>query len=795
MQLTTPLNIPITVQIDKSIIAKVPRMSHLKDFTPRIYQEAIFNTCTQHNTLVVLPTGIGKTAIFLMMASYRLNLYPNSKVLLLGPTRPLIDQYYSVFEKHFDIAKDKIVIFTGFVTPEKRAQLWGESQIIFSTPQGLENDILSGRIDISNVSLIGFDESHRAVGDYSYTFVAKQYMKKALHPRIVALTASPGSDDESITEVCQNLFIEKIEVRTTDDGDVSPYVQDVDIKKVYVELPDELIDIKNAFEECYNSKIAELKKLGVHTDSLRYSKKNLLGLQASIHSKIAQGDRDYETLRTLSILAELMKLQHAIELASTQGVGPLKEYLDKLHLEARTGRVKATQNLVADMNFRRACFKTEAILGKFEHPKIIELKNILGVELDTTDPENSKKKIIIFSQYRDAGSKIVSELVKEDFSARLFVGQAKKKDTGLSQKKQKAMLDAFSNNEFNILVSSSVGEEGLDIPQVDMVIFYEPVPSAIRKIQRSGRTGRLSDGRIIMLVTKDTSDEVYYHVARSKEKRMYRSIDDMKKNFSLRKMIAEHESPAAASVSSENKMCTLNDYSSSNNVSSDLPAHATIHQTVPASQIRIVADYREKGSNVLKDFVNKDIDLKLEKLDIGDFLLSSDVVVEYKTVQDFVDSIIDGRLLSQLKNLKKYSRPIIIIEGVEDMFSVRRIHPNAIRGMLATIAVSYGIPLIQTKNFRETVDLMIIIAKKEQQESKNDIVYHHGKPLTLKEQQEFFISALPSIGLAGARPLLNHFKTVRAIVNASEKELQDVDLIGLKKSKTLSEIFEKEWEE
>jgi len=777
-------------------------MFALKDFTPRIYQESIFNTCTLNNTLVVLPTGIGKTAIFLMMASYRLNLYPGSKILLLGPTRPLIEQYYSVFEKHFDINKDKMAIFTGFISPEKRSELWSSTQVIFSTPQGLENDILSGRIDISDVSLIGFDESHRAVGDYSYTFIAKQYMKKALHPRIIGLTASPGSDNETITDVCKNLFIDKIEVRTTDDGDVSPYVQDVDIKKVYVELPDQILDIKNAFDECYKSKLLELKKLGVNTEAIKYSKKNLLGLQAAIHAKIAQGERDYETLKTLSVLAEMMKLQHAIELASTQGVEPLKEYLDKLHLEARSGKIKATQNLVSDINFKKACFKTDEIFGKFEHPKIIELKSILKSELDTSDPENSKKKIIIFSQYRDAGSKIVSELVKEGLNARLFVGQAKKKDTGLSQKKQKEMLESFSRSEFNILVSSSVGEEGLDIPQVDMVIFYEPVPSAIRKIQRSGRTGRLSEGRIIMLVTRDTSDEIYYHVARSKEKRMYRSIDEMKKSFSLKKMIADPVDKTSSMEPYSNsyakpKAVTLDSYSNgqdSNYLSSNTDYEASAMKN-DGSHLKIVADYREKGSNVLKEFVNKDIDLRLEKLEIGDFLLSSDVVVEYKTVQDFVDSIIDGRLLSQLKNLKKYSKPLIIIEGIEDMFAVRRIHPNAIRGMLATIAVSYGIPLIQTKNFRETVDLMMIIAKKEQIDSKNDVVYHHGKPLTLKEQQEFFISALPNIGTAGARPLLKHFGTVRRIVTATEKELQDVELIGPKKSRALSEIFEKEWEE
>ncbi|MGV8171886.1 MAG: DEAD/DEAH box helicase [Candidatus Woesearchaeota archaeon] len=762
-------------------------INYLKDFTPRLYQENIFNTCTKNNTLVVLPTGVGKTAIFLMMAAYRLNLYPKSKILLLGPTRPLIDQYYSVFEKHFNIDKSLMAIFTGFVPPDERAKIWKDAQIIFSTPQGLENDILSSKIDISNISLLGFDESHRATGEYSYNFVAKQYMQKALHPRILALTASPGTDQDTIHEVMQNLFIEKIEVRSIEDQDVAPYVKDVDIKKIFVELPDEFLNIKKYLETCYKSKLNELKNLGFTTDAVKYSKKNLLGLQAEIHSKVAHGERDFETLRASSLLAEAIKIHHAIELVETQGIESLKTYMDKLQGEARTGQTKATINLVKDINFRSAYILAEKLNGKFEHPKFEELKIIIQEELSPDNPENSSKKIIIFSQYRDSGNKITKDLSALGFKTKLFVGQAKKKDTGLSQKKQKEMIEQFSNSDFNILVSSSVGEEGLDIPQVDLVIFYEPVPSAIRKIQRSGRTGRLDDGRIIMLITKDTVDEIYYHVAKNKERRMYRTITDITKTYNNGGNITglsniNNVNSLANGLNDAGKARTLMDYQENK----ELP--------LQSSKPKIIADYREKGSNVLKELLDKS-NLGLEKLAIGDFLLSGRVAVEYKTVQDFVDSIIDGRLLGQLRELKKYERPIIIIEGTEDIYSMRKIHPNSIRGMIATITVSYGIPIIQTRNSKDTAEYLISIAKREQSEEKNDIQHHYKKPETIREQQEYFISALPNIGMGGAIPLLKHFKSVKNIVNASEKELRDVDLIGPKKSKSLKEIFDKDWEE
>jgi len=781
----------IIVDIAEEYMKKDTTITYLKDFTPRLYQENIFNTCTKHNTLVVLPTGVGKTALFLMMAAYRLNMYPNSKVLLLGPTRPLIDQYAQVFEKHFDIDKSKIAIFTGFVSPEKRAEIWKNAQIIFSTPQGLENDILSNKIDIGNISLLGFDESHRATGEYSYNFIAKQYIKKALHPRILALTASPGTDQETINGVCQNLFIEKIEVRSATDEDVASYVKEVDVKKVFVELPDEFLNIKKYLDLCYKSKMNELKNLGLVSGSVSYSKKNILGMQAAIHGKISSGEKDFELLKASSLLAEAIKVHHAIELVETQGIEPLKMYMDKLQLEAKSGKTKATINLVRDINFRSAYILTEKIFGKFEHPKFLELVKIITEELDPIIPENLSKKIIVFSQYRDSGNKITKELMKLGFKTKLFVGQAKKKDTGLSQKKQKEMIEQFSDSDFNVLVSSSVGEEGLDIPQVDLVIFYEPVPSAIRKIQRSGRTGRLEDGRIIMLITKDTIDEVYYHVARNKERMMYKNINSITNNFNngttnLLKN-TEKNKTSKTLMEYQEKPQEIGQQINSNTANANNNTNSLV-------KIKIFADYREKGSNVLKELLDR-VELSLEKLTIGDFLLSTRVAVEYKTVQDFVDSIIDGRLLSQLKELRKYEKPIIIIEGIEDIYSVRKIHPNSIRGMIATITVSYGIPLIQTRNAKDTAEYLISIAKREQVDEKNEIQHHYKKPESIKDQQEYFISALPNIGMGGAVPLLKHFRSVKNIVNASEDELKKVDLIGPKKSKTLKEIFDKEWVE
>ena len=207
--------------------------SMLIDVQPRLYQEAIFAKATEGNTLVVLPTGLGKTLIALLMTAQRLNLYPNSKVLILAPTKPLVQQHEATFRKHTRCEPDEIVVFTGDINPEKRKVLWERAKVVLSTPQALENDILTRRILLDEVSLLVVDEAHRATGDYSYVFVAKQYMTYSKLQRILALTASPGSQQETIDAVIKNLFIENIELRTPSDADVKEYLQDINICLLY----------------------------------------------------------------------------------------------------------------------------------------------------------------------------------------------------------------------------------------------------------------------------------------------------------------------------------------------------------------------------------------------------------------------------------------------------------------------------------------------------------------------------------------------------------------------------------
>ncbi len=730
----------------------------LKDIVPRVYQQTILASCVQKNCLVVLPTGMGKTLIALLLTIQRLKQHPNSKIVVLSPTRPLVEQHLNTFKQYLSFDADKMKLFTGFINPGKRKTVWKNTQIIFSTPQGFENDIISKRILLEDVSLLVFDECHKAVGDYAYVLIAKEYLKTANFPRVLALTASPGSDIEKIKEVCNNLFIEDIEVRTREDYDVKNYVKEIDVEWIKVELPEELQRIQRLLKNCSSSKIEQIRKFGL-IPHFSLNKSELLHLQGRLHSQIAKGEKDFEILKAVSLLAEFMKVQHALELLETQNIFALHSYFTRFEEEAGKTKTKAVKNLMKDLNFCTAIIKTKRLFAEgVEHPKLEKLQEMVREEIKN----NADAKIIIFSQYRDSASKIIEETarVNEKIQARLFVGQSKKSGIGLTQKRQAEILNEFKLGLFNILVATSVAEEGLDIPKVDLVVFYEPIPSAIRYIQRRGRTGRQEKGRVIVLVAKGTRDEAYKWVALNKEKRMFRLLKDLKQKLNL--------SSRALPIKNLN----------------------------PKAKETILVDYREKGSNVMKELLEKGVNLKLEKLLYADFILSGSVGVEYKTSNDFVDSIIDGRLLEQARTIKaNFQKPLIIVEG-EDFYSARRMHPNAVNGMLAALLVGFGIPVLRTKNPEETASLLHMIAKKEQEKFGSSFSLHGDrKPLTLKEQQEFIISAFPGIGTILNRPLLKKFGSIKNIVNASEEELQKVDLIGKKKAGAIRQLVEETYKE
>ncbi len=725
----------------------------IKDFVPRLYQQTILSTTANFNTLVVLPTGLGKTASAFLLAAQRLYQYPKSKVLVLSPTKPLCEQHQETFRKHLVIPAEKIVLFTGSVPPEKRAELWKDATIVISTPQGLENDVINRRVLLEEVSLAVFDECHHATKDYSYVWLAQQYEKVSPFPRILGLTASPGSDMETIKEICKNLFIEKVEARTEKDPDVKPYIQPVKINWVKVEFPEEFKKVQKPLLDCKKSKLIEAQRYG-YCNRLEMTKGELLGLQGELHQKISSGFRDFELLRSVSLIAEVLKVEHALELLETQGIKQLHSYLQRIQEEALTSKVKAVKNLSIDLNFKSASYLVDELAEKgVQHPKLIKLREMVK---ETAEKE---AKLIIFTQFRNSAEEVVKTLKELGVSSNIFVGQAKKEGLGFSQKQQKEILDRFRAGEFNALVATSVAEEGLDIPKVDEVIFYEPVPSAIRSIQRRGRTGRLEKGEVTVLITSSTRDEAYRWSSHHKEKMMHRTLETLKSELAFLKK----EEP-------------------------------TLQKFIPQEQmVAILADHREKDNKVVKELMELGVSVRTGQLESADYLVSGRVGVEMKKVPDFVASLIDGRLLEQVRGLKKnFEKAVLIIEGEEDIYSVRKVHPNAIRGMLASIVLDFGVPVLYTKNPRDTASLLAVMAKREQDKGR-DFSYHEKKPHSSQEQMEFTVSSFPGIGPQMAKKLLGSFGSIRNLVNASKEGLQEIEGIGEKTAERLVKMFEEKY--
>lgn len=505
---------------------------YLKNISPRKYQEEIYETCKDKNCLVVLPTGLGKTLVALMLTIDRMTKFSSEKILFLAPTRPLAQQHLNYFKKHLPELFATFELFTGKTNADTRKKLWQNADIVFSTPQCIENDLENNLYDLKNISLLIVDECHRCLKNYSYNFVAKTYTEQARNPRILGLTASPGHEKAKINDICKNMSIEAVEIRTRESEDVKEYLQELKFEIIKLDFPEEFQKIKDFLKKIFDKKAEELK----HRKLLfgPATKKNLLETQHNIMRAITSGNRHFNLLAGASACAVAVKIQHALELLETQTLSSLQSYFLDLFEQARQEKSKAVQQLIKQPEFNQAYAKLiDLIARKIEHPKLIKLREIISEEI-----KKPKTKIIIFAQFRDTVTKICKELNSiPQVNARVFVGQAKKsgfgaqKETGLSQREQQEIIYDFSLGKINILVATQIGEEGLDIPEVNSVIFYEPIPSAIRQIQRRGRTARLVPGKLIILMTKATRDESYYWAAFHKEKKMYKALDSIKQDM------------------------------------------------------------------------------------------------------------------------------------------------------------------------------------------------------------------------------------------------------------------------
>jgi Fanconi anemia group M protein len=836
---------------------EVPHVDHpllAPDFIERrLYQIRLAGTARDADTLVCLPTGLGKTTVSLLVTAERLQ-EVGGKSLFLAPTKPLVQQHADFYREALEIPDDEIVVFTGEVRPDDRAELWESARIVIATPQVVENDLVGNRVSLRDVTHLTFDECHRATGDYAYVYIAERYHADAADPLVTGMSASPGGDEEAILEVCANLGLDEVAVMTEDDADVDEYTYDTDVEWERIDLPDEVLDIRDALNEVITDRLEKLKSLGItNRTSPDLSQKDLNEMRGKLQ-QMMNNDQS-KGYKGMSTHAEIMKLRRAVELVETQSVEALRRYFERQRNAARSsGASKASQRLVSEPKVREAMRKAESFDGI--HPKFSKTRILLAETLGIEEGE----RVIVFTESRDT-AEALTDFLSESFDVRRFVGQGDKEGSdGMTQKEQQETLDAFRNGEFEVLVSTSVAEEGLDVPEVDLVLFFEPVPTAIRSIQRKGRTGRQTEGRVVVLLAEDTRDEAFFWISRRREQEMEdelnalksvadeieEELDDSQQSLDAfdgaSSSGADRASSSSADAAGSDAASTpatngsggtdsqpgLADFAEQSDAeppettddrgdpesaddtddpetTDEASAAADAEEGVVAraeadedGTVELVIDQRELDSTIARDLSTREnLTTRLETLAVGDYVCSDRVAVERKSVSDFLDTLTGGdrSLFEQIGDLSRaYARPILLLEG-EGLYEERNVHPNAIRGALSSLAVDFGVSVLRTTDEADTADMLEVLARREQETSDRQVQVHGEKSSkTLAEQQEYVVSSIADIGPVTARALLEEFGTVEAVMTAREDDLLAVSGVGQITADRIREVVGSDYE-
>ena len=453
----------------------------------REYQTNLANDVKNQNCLIVLPTGLGKTTIALqVIVDYMQN--GTGGVLFLAPTRVLVNQHYEFLKENLLIAD--IGIVTGEDLLSKRKKKWMNS-VVCATPEITKNDFARNMVSPNQFALVVFDEAHRTVGDYAYSIIAKYFQNT--DTRILAMTATLPSEKEKAKEIVTRLRIKNLIERSDESPDVKPYIQKTETEWVRVDLTKEMKAIQMCIKLALEERYKELRKNGLRLSD----NKSLSQLLNARQYVLTQNRRSAKPLFTA------IRITYALNIFEAHGITPFLKFCDRTK-EKKGAGIKDLFEI--DPNFTRAISlaKNQQSNG-LEHPKIDRLVDIL---------HDVKSKVLIFSSYRDSVNVIHQKLLDMNISAEILIG--KSGETGLKQKKQIETVQRFRDGVTKALIATRVGEEGLDISEVNLVIFYDNVPSSIRFIQRKGRTGRKDKGRLIVLIAKNTIDETYYFIGKRK---------------------------------------------------------------------------------------------------------------------------------------------------------------------------------------------------------------------------------------------------------------------------------------
>ena len=736
----------------------------------RAYQLRSLERILSFSTLMVMPTGFGKTAVeWMAMAEFLRQ--GVAKIVLIAPTTGLVDQQVTMARERLNIEEEQIVAYTGDTSPQKRRALWDDATVLMATPQVIRNDATNGTIDLSIVGLLILDEAHHATGNHAYAQVGQLYRRHNPDGRVLAATASPGSTLRSINEVRTNLGVFNLDLSKRSEPLMKAFDVDMEIHTHFLDLPETVLALLSPLKAHFNDEVSYLKRLGFLPPKEHIGTKDIERAQLSTSRAIQQRDvRAYDAARRV---ADLRRIHMLMNLIQTQGTSMAASFLDRAEEEGRTGRKTNRMLALPVIHQLRLALKEANEL----HPKAPLVERLVIDEL-RAKPEG---KVLVFTEYRDSVHLLVRTLQQHDgVQPDVFIGQSNRgKQKGMTQKQQLEQLNRFRNGDINVLVATSVGEEGLDVPAADLVVLYEPVPSAVRAIQRRGRTARQRAGSVHMLITKESRDAYVYRASQQQEDNMHRLMDRMVRNrtlqtqdvatgvldpFSVR--IGDDEQPAISFLNEERSRhktvpAEVEDPKEPHRAPS--PTSDAVAPPLTPKQLRpktqtglfefqptpptndpalaidswqtrvvldaaaneidamntlrgndsvIVIDHREANSTLPAYLAGLGFKTELSRLSWGDIRLSERVLIERKTARDLLGSIKNGRLLEQCRGLQVHARrPLLLVEtGGESEYGL---HPNAVLGAMAHITLDLGIPVMMVKNAEEAAHFVGIAAHRE----------------------------------------------------------------------------------
>ena len=849
----------------------VPILRHplLKgDVEARAYQLEAAKDALSGSTLLVMPTGLGKTAVQWMAMAELLS--ENGKIVLVAPTIGLVAQQFKMAKQFLNIQSESIIMLTGQTSPNRREQLWKQARIVIATPHVIRNDATTGRISLSDVNLLIVDEAHHATGSNSVAQLADLYLQASSRAMILAATASPGVKSVKIMEIINRLGIERLHVTRKTDDLVVPYSTSMDILKHQINLPEELLEMIQPIKILEAEEAGYLSRVGFLPKSDRVTTAIIEEAKRRASAAIGRGNpRGYDAAKRI---ADLRRIHRLVDLLETQGVKCALKYLhrSKFDNNRKTKRFLSMQ-AVAD-------FRSEVDSSTEHHPKLDKVREIVSSGI------KNNGKVIVFTEYRDTVDILIEKLSENSLvKPGKFVGQTSKGDQiGMRQKEQIQQLERFKSGQINVLIATSVGEEGLDVPAADSVVLYEPVPSAIRAIQRRGRTARQKDGDVHILIAKGTRDQYVQYASVKKEEAMYKSLNSLQKqsrlprrappkddvlssfsvgNISVEEFIESEKirlkrkneekispppediNPKKISLSNKPKsQKSLVDFAMPNDtqlrrdtsqryaslsserekeIKTSDAAKSTIDSIHNKTKVQtcIVVDHREASSKLPELLKMHGHDVSLEHLNVGDVKISDRILIERKSARDLIDSIIDGRLISQARKLQSSaSRPLIVIESIES----DRLHPNAVYGAMAWITLDLGLPVVVTKTVEETARFISVAAKRESRIT--DLIVANVRKKTrdfeksaikaasaeimaiingeresgflskkwekeVIQQRVKILSELPGIGRMSAERIMHEAKDIVGLCSMSERQLVEIEGISSQQASNLYQFL------